>query len=259
MKDSKAEPQILLRTLYAKALPSLRLLRDRALPQTCFFCGDSSDETACEPCASALPRLEAQVCPRCQLPAANGEVCGRCLKKPPQWQHLRALWHYEFPVDAAVLAAKYHHNFAIMRWAATQQGAWPFAPDATLIPVPLASMRLQWRGYNQAQLIAHEFGKRFGLRVDADAVIRTRETDVQQGLGWIERRRNVRAAFAATRSFAGESVVLVDDVLTTGATLNELARAVSDAGASRVDALVLARVKPLRRRDRVVQFGRAVA
>lgn len=248
-----------MRALYAKALPSLRLLRDRALPQTCFLCGDDSDETVCAPCAGDLPRLEAQVCPSCQLASANAELCGRCLKKPPQWQHLRALWHYEFPADAAILAAKYNHNFALMRWAATQLHEWPFAASATLIPVPLSEKRLQWRGYNQAQLIAGEFGKRFSLRVDAGAVIRTRETGVQQGLDWVGRRRNVRAAFAATRSLAGESVVLVDDVLTTGATLNELARAVTEAGAARVDALVLARVQPPRRRDRVALFGRAVA
>lgn len=258
-KDTKAGFQILLRALYAKALPSLRLLRDRALPQVCFLCGDDSKETVCAPCADDLPRIEKEVCPRCQLPAANGDVCGRCLKKPPQWQQLRALWHYEFPADAAILGAKYGHNFALMRWAATQLPAWPFAADATLIPVPLAEKRLQWRGYNQAQVIAREFSRRFALHVDTDAMIRTRETEVQQGLDWIERRRNVRAAFASTRSLSGESVVLVDDVLTTGSTLNELARAALDAGAARVDALVLARVNPPRRRDRVALFGRAVA
>ena len=247
-----------MRKLYAKVLPSLRLMRGRALPQICFFCGDSNDETVCAPCAENLPRLALQVCPRCQHPAANAEVCGRCLKKPPQWQHVRALWHYKFPLSAAILATKYQHNFALIRWSSTQLCEWPFSAAATLIPVPLAELRLQQRGYNQAQLIAGEFGRRFALRMDTDAVIRTRETEVQQQLGWIERRRNVRGAFAATRSFAGESVVLVDDVLTTGATLNELARAVLDAGAARVDAFVLARVQPIRRRDRVAQFGKTV-
>ena len=175
------------------------------------------------------------------------------------WQRLIAQWQYDFPIDAALVSAKYHHAFAIYRWAATQRGDWPFASSATLIPVPLAALRLQARGYNQAQLIAKEMSKRFALRVDAEAVIRIRETDIQQRLNWIERRRNVRNAFAATRSFAGESVVLVDDVLTTGSTLNELARAVYDAGAARVDAYVLARVQPIRRRDRVVKFGRSIA
>ena len=237
--------------------PSLKHVGNRALPQCCFFCGDSSDETVCVPCAGKLPRLAEQVCPRCQLAAANGEVCGRCLKKPPVWRHLVALWHYEFPLDKAMVSAKYHHSFAIYRWAATQRSEWPFAANSTLIPVPLAELRLQSRGYNQAQLIAQELANRFGLTVATDAVIRIRETEIQQRLNWSERRQNVRSAFVATRSFAGESVVLIDDVLTTGATLNSLARALLDAGATHIDAFVLARVLPIRRRDRVVKFGQA--
>lgn len=170
-----------------------------------------------------------------------------------------ALLPYEFPVDAVMVAAKYQHAFALYRWAAAQCTEWPFAQTATLIPVPLAAARLQSRGYNQAQLIAGELARRFNLRVDRDAIVRIRETDVQQRLNWIERRRNVRSAFVSTRSLVGESVVLVDDVLTTGATLNELARAALDAGAASVDAFVLARVEPLRRRERVARFGRAIA
>ncbi len=248
-----------MRSLYSEARTTLARVRERALPQTCFFCGDDGPETVCDPCAASLVRLQREVCPRCQLPAANGAVCGRCLKKPPVWQHLVAEWQYEFPLKTAVVSAKYHHAFPIFRWISAQRLDWPFDASATLVPVPLAERRLQQRGYNQAQLIANEMGSRFGLHVDADAVIRIRETDIQQRLNWSERRRNVRSAFAATRSFAGESVVLVDDVLTTGSTLNELARAVYDAGAIRVDAYVLARVQPIRRRDRVVKFGRATA
>lgn len=248
-----------MRTLYADGFSALTRVRERALPQICFLCGDSALETVCEPCANGLPRLGVEVCPRCQLPAANAEVCGRCMKKPPVWQQLVAQWQYRFPIDAALVSAKYHHAFAIYRWAAVQRREWPFPASAALVPVPLAELRLQERGYNQAQLIAKELAKKFALHVDADAVIRIRETDVQQRLNWIERRHNVRHAFVATRSFAGESVVLVDDVLTTGSTLNELARAVYEAGAARVDAYVLARVQPIRRRDRVVKFGHSTA
>ena len=263
LKQQLAGIEILLRLFNVEAStplgPSLKRARDRALPQSCFFCGDSADETVCAPCAADLPCLAEQVCPRCQLDAANGEVCGRCLKKPPLWAHLAAQWQYEFPLDTALVSAKYHHAFAIYRWAAAQRSAWPFASASTLIPVPLAELRMQSRGYNQAQLIAEEMAMRFDLKVDSAAVIRIRETDVQQRLNWIERRRNVRSAFVATRSLAGESVVLVDDVLTTGATLNSLACALLDAGAVRVDAFVLARVLPIRRRDRVVKFGQARA
>ena len=263
VNQRQAGIEILLRLFNADApitiAPSLKRVRDRALPQSCFFCGDSSNETVCTPCAVGLPRLGKAVCPRCQLATANSEVCGRCLKKPPVWEHLVAEWQYEFPLDKALVSAKYHHAFAIYRWAAAQRNAWPFAAHATLIPVPLAELRMQSRGYNQAQLIAKEFANRFDLKVDANAVIRIRETDVQQRLNWTERRQNVRGAFVATRSFADESVVLIDDVLTTGATLNSLARALLDAGAVRVDAFVLARVLPIRRRDRVVKFGQARA
>jgi ComF family protein len=257
-----------LRTLYADThtlaprVPASSVtdqLSNHALPQCCFFCGDSSRETVCQHCARSLPRPDNQSCSRCQLSSANAELCGRCLKKPPVWEQLVAEWHYDFPLDTALVSAKYHHAFAIYRWVAKQRTVWPFPIGATLIPVPLAEIRLQTRGYNQAQLIAQEIAQRFGLISDANAVVRIRETDVQQRLNWIARRRNVRGAFTATRSFAGESVVLVDDVLTTGATLNELARAVLDAGAVSVNAYVLARVQPIRRRDRVTRFGQAVA
>jgi ComF family protein len=254
-------PQILLRTLFAdgNARSPLARLRDRALPQSCFFCADAVTETVCAPCAADLPALAEQACPRCALASANAELCGRCLKKPPVWERLVAQWRYDFPLDTALVSAKYHHAFAIYRWAAAERKLWPFTRTATLIPVPLAPLRLQARGYNQAQLIARELAARFDLKTDADAVIRLRETEVQQRLNWIERRRNLRGAFAATRSLAGESVVLIDDVLTTGATLNELARALLAAGAMRVDAFVLARVMPIRRRDRVVKFAQARA
>jgi len=127
------------------------------------------------------------------------------------------------------------------------------------MPVPLAAGRLQFRGYNQSELIAREIGKRFGLRTDADALVRIRETEIQQQLDLVGRRRNVRQAFAATRSLAGESVVLIDDVLTSGSTLNELARAAYAAGADRVDAFVLARVQPPRARERITPFKKSVA
>ena len=257
-----------MRTLYQDvrraAAPVLARVRDHALPQSCLLCGDTGPRAVCKPCASSLPRVGADACPRCQLASVHGQVCGRCLKRPPQWQRLLAPWSYAFPFDAALLAAKYGHAFAVYRWAAENalgRHAWPFARAVTLVPVPLAPERLQARGYNQALLIAREIARHFdesSLRVDHDAAVRIRETDVQQRLNWIDRRRNVRGAFAATRSFAGESVVLIDDVLTTGATLNELARVALAAGAVRVDALVLARVQPLRRRERIAKFNRAV-
>lgn len=237
----------------------LQRIVERALPQPCFFCGDSSADAVCEPCVQELARIPAQACPRCQLPAANGQVCGRCIKRPPAWQRLQALWVYDFPTSDAIVAIKYRHAFSLCHWVATQCESWPYSATATLMPVPLAAGRLQFRGYNQSELIAREIGKRFGLRTDADALVRIRETEIQQQLDLVGRRRNVRQAFAATRSLAGESVVLIDDVLTSGSTLNELARAAYAAGADRVDAFVLARVQPPRARERITPFKKSVA
>lgn len=240
-----------------------RRTRSRTLPQICFFCGEHNADVVCSDCANALPVIDASTCPRCRLPSTHGQLCGRCLKRPPVWDTLITRWHYAHPFDSAVLAGKYRHTFSLYRWCAEHLfdagASWPLADDALLIPVPLAPSRQQARGYNQAALIAHEVARCHDLRVADDALIRLRETGVQQQLNWTERRRNVRGAFAATRPLDGVAVVLVDDVLTTGATLNEAARAVLAAGARRVDALTLARVDPPRRRDRVAKFGRAVA
>ncbi len=169
------------------------------------------------------------------------------------------MFWYQFPLDRLIVGAKHARYWNMFDWAAVSTVAWPFANDATLIPVPASAERIEERGYNQTTLLARALAKRFSLRVDDEALVRIRATAKQANRSWAERRRNVKHAFAATRSLAGESVVLVDDVLTTGATLNECARAALAAGAARVDAYVIARVNPPRARDRIQKFNRAVA
>jgi len=238
-----------LRTLYQDvrraAAPVLARVRDRALPQSCLLCGDAGPEAICEPCASSLPRVGADACPRCQLASVHGQVCGRCLKRPPQWQRLLAPWSYAFPFDAALLAAKYRHAFAVYRWAAEDAldgHAWPFARGATLLPVPLAPERLQARGYNQALLLARRLA---GAHVRPDLLLRTREAEAQAQLTRAQRLRNLRGAFVLeplrAQQLAGRRVLLVDDVMTTGATLHAAAAPLREAGVAHVGALVLAR------------------
>jgi ComF family protein len=234
-------------------------LVNRLLPARCALCADLSTQVVCAPCESALTRVADESCPRCKLPSSNAEVCGRCLRYPPKWERLSATFMYEFPLDRLVVGAKHGRYWGTFDWTAGLIDEWPFAMNATLIPVPASPERLTERGYNQATLLAQSLAKRFALRVDSDAIVRIRETGSQANRNWVERRRNVKHAFAATRSLAGESVVLVDDVLTTGATLNECARAAVDAGAARVDALVIARVNPPRARSRIQKFNRAAA
>jgi ComF family protein len=232
---------------------------NRLLPTRCALCVDAGTRVVCEPCERALKRVPEEVCPRCKLPSSNAEVCGRCLRFPPKWERLSATFMYEFPLDRLIVGAKHGRYWGTFDWAAGLIDEWPFAATATLIPVPASPERLTERGYNQATLLARSLAKRFSLRVDNDAIVRIRETGTQANRNWVERRRNVKHAFAATRSLAGESVVLVDDVLTTGATLNECARAAIDAGATRVDALVIARVNPPRAKARIQKFNRVVA
>ena len=130
--------------------------------------------------------------------------------------------------------------------------------DYTLIPVPASAARLEQRGFNQSDLIAHALAKRFKLQVDRTSLVRIRDTETQYQRNWAERRANVKGAFAATCSISGKHVLLVDDVLTTGATMGELARVALAAGAVRVDAFVLARAQPMRRRERIAKFGELV-
>jgi ComF family protein len=233
-------------------------MANRWLPSRCLLCSDACAHAVCAPCDASLARTSDASCPRCRLPASNGEVCGRCLRFPPKWHRLDARFMYEFPLDRLIVGAKHARFWGVFDWATTIEN-WPFAPNAMLVPVPLAAERIEARGYNQASLLAHSIAKRFGLRVDEEALIRVRAAGTQANRNWVERRRNVKDAFAATRSLAGEAVVLIDDVLTTGATLNECARTALEAGAASVDAFVIARVNPPRARDRVQKFNRVVA
>ncbi|MFN3630195.1 MAG: ComF family protein, partial [Casimicrobiaceae bacterium] len=163
------------------------------------------------------------------MESVDGEVCGRCLRRPPNWRRLVALWSYEFPLDQLILSGKYRAGFDVLAWASERLAAQRHAFSCerscgpfTLLPVPLSPARLAERGYNQALELAKGWVKQWPMdTLRADAVIRIRETAVQQALSWTVRRQNVRHAFAATCSLAGHRVILIDDVLTTGATLNE--------------------------------------
>jgi ComF family protein len=234
-------------------------LLSRVLPSRCLLCSDVCDASVCAPCGASLARTGDESCPRCRLPAANGEVCGRCLRYPPRWNQLTASFIYSFPMDRLIVGAKHARHWGVFDWVALDTAQWPYAKSAMLIPVPASAERIEERGYNQAALLAQSLAKRFDLRVDANAIARIRATETQARRNWVERRKNVKDAFTAMRSMKGESIVLIDDVLTTGATLNECARAAIDAGAANVDAFVIARVNAPRARDRIAKFNRAVA
>jgi ComF family protein len=203
---------------------------------SCFVCRGAARGLLCAECDAELPRLERPLCPRCALESPNGAVCGRCLREAPAYDATRAALAYEFPADALVQALKFRGELAVAPLLASLLGNLPRVD--CVIPVPLSRQRLRQRGYNQAAEIARALP---GVKVDAFACERTRESPPQMDLPYDERQKNVRGAFRCTRSLAGLHVAVVDDVMTTGATLDELARTLKKAGALSVTNWVAAR------------------
>ena len=222
------------------------------LPPRCLACGEAGADgrDLCAACQRALP-WNAASCARCGLPMAEAvDACGRCLRTPPPLDRVHAAFDYRFPVDRLIPRFKFHHDLAAgrelalaMRTSLAGRALASGSPDA-VVPVPLHAHRLRERGYNQALELARPLAAAFGLPLLADGLRRTRETAPQSGLSALARRRNPRGAFAAGPAALPAHVVLVDDVMTTGATLFACARALRQAGVQRVDAWVAARVPP---------------
>src|SRR5258706_15615584 len=206
---------------------------------SCFLCRGAAGETLCGGCEADLPRLGAAICPRCALDSPSGALCGRCLAEPPHYDATIAALAYRFPADALVQALKFRGELALAPLLGSFLGRAVAcaSPVDCVVPVPLSTRRLRERGFNQAVEIARALGRPMEL------ALCTRETDAppQTGLDREERSRNVRGAFRCGRSLAGVRVAVVDDVITTGATLDELARTLKAAGASRVVNWVVCR------------------
>ena len=217
-----------------------------ALAQDCLLCAAAStDEMLCPACAADLPRLTEPCCPRCALPNATGETCGRCLNKPPHFDAARAAYRYDFPLDKLIQSFKYGHRLALGDYFGRELALLAATLDADLIvPLPLHDERLRQRGFNQALELARALARARRLPIDATSCRRTRNTPAQAGLAWRERVKNLRDAFACSADLSGARIILVDDVMTTGASLDECARTLKLHGAAQVTALVLARALP---------------
>jgi ComF family protein len=208
----------------------------------CYVCRGSSQALLCPSCRDELPRLPAELCPRCALPCPGAVVCGRCLAEAPHYDATTAVFAYEFPADALVHSLKFRGELALAPFLAHALGEKISAqPVDCVIPVPLSARRLRERGYNQAVEIA-----RYLLpgKMQVELCLRERDCAPQMELPWAERQRNVRGAFGCTRALDGAKIAVVDDVMTTGATLDEIARTLKRAGAHRVVNWVIARTLP---------------
>lgn len=232
---------------YGRLFDNYPALANLLIPPVCLLCGDrATSEGLCAGCHAGLPPLPAQRCPVCAVPNQTGGICGRCLQKRPAFDRVVAALPYAFPVNALVQGLKYRGNLAFARpLAAAIAYALDREPYPDLvIPMPLAPARLRGRGFNQAMELARLVQREFGFRIAARGCRRSREGVPQAALPWKERARNVRGAFDCDLDLEGKSVAVVDDVLTTGATLNELAATLKRRGAREVVGWIAARTPP---------------
>lgn len=214
----------------------------RLLPHACLLCGATSGPALwCAACDRALPRLPAPRCARCALPIPDGDICGACLDRPPRYDRVTAVFVYHFPVDALLHAFKYGGNLAIATVLGDALGKAVVGRPDVIIPMPLSVGRLRERGFNQALEIARRVSRCTGIPVLRDACRKVVETRPQATLPWKERAKNVRGAFVCDAELRGRKVAVIDDVMTTGATLDELAKNLHRAGAAEVSGWVVAR------------------
>jgi ComF family protein len=218
------------------------------LPPLCLLCGarGADQRDLCAACAADLVR-NSVCCPRCALPlAVPSLLCGECLQREPPFTAALAPFVYAAPLDQLVTNLKFGRSLAAGRvlselWIDTLRAAPPPLPQV-LIPVPLHPQRLRERGYNQALELAHPLAQTFAIELRDDLLVRTRATTAQSNLEAPERQRNLRGAFALADGVAVPAhVAIIDDVMTTGATLRECARTLLHAGVARVDVWALAR------------------
>lgn len=227
------------------------LILDTLLPRHCILCGLASGAAnVCPPCSEELPRIS-HSCFKCGLPltTADDRDCDRCRKFPVPWDSAAAALLYTFPVDQLVRRFKFSRNLAggqvlaqEMIRAVRNRGI-PM-PD-TLVPVPLHRSRFLTRPFNQSEVLARHIGKALNLPVSTHLLYRNRRTRAHSGLDAASRRLNIKGAFRLRKPGKPGTklryLALVDDVLTTGATLTECTRTMKTSGVERVSVWVAAR------------------
>jgi ComF family protein len=229
---------------------------DLLLPPLCLVCDEPVGDAAtlCPECWKQIQFIAPPFCACCgapfDFPVSEGTLCGACLTEAPHFKAARAAMLYDDNSRKLVLGFKHgdrtHAAKALAAWMHRAGGEFLEAADA-LVPVPLHRWRLFHRRYNQSALLAQKIGVLAGKPVLPDVLLRIRATPVQGHLKRKERQENVKGAFAVDArqksGVEGKTLVLIDDVMTTGATVNECSRVLLAAGAKQVNVLTLSRVK----------------
>jgi ComF family protein len=237
----------MLRTI---ALAAARHTLDFALPPRCSACGVIVGEahSFCTECWRAVEFLGAGGCSTCGLPlqATEANSCGVCLARPPRIARTRAAVAYDDVSRGLAIRLKYGRKVAIAKTMARFMAPLVDADgeERLLVPVPLHRSRLWWRGFNQSALVAAELSKRLGIPAAPLLLRRHRRTPPLKGMNALQRRKAVAGAFRVRdpASVKGKTIILVDDVLTTGSTVEACARALKRGGAARIELVSWARV-----------------
>lgn len=222
------------------------ILLDLLYPPRCSCCGQAG-AWLCSACVDGIPYITDPICERCGRPAEHAGVCADCRSEPYDLAQVRSVALHVAPLREAVHALKYDGARVLagpLGHLMADYWRGHALPAAITVPVPLHRERLRQRGYNQSLLLARVLANEVGMTLCGDILARERNTPSQVGLSRAARRENVKDAFRCSAQLQGEAVLLIDDVFTTGATLEACARALHMAGAGRVSAYTLLRAVP---------------
>lgn len=224
-------------------------LMNHAFDQACLLCNAKTQHQShhqasiaiCRPCMTNLPWQTKTCCPQCGLGHLRS-VCGQCLKSAPYFDSTYASMAYNYPIDSVLQHFKYQKQLSLTPILAKLllQHAPPQQADY-IIPMPMHPKRLQERGFNQSLELAKIVSKTLNIPVELAACKRILHTPPQAGLALKERAKNIKGAFQSTIALTGKNIIVIDDVMTSGASLNELAKTLKNAGANQVSNWVVAR------------------
>jgi ComF family protein len=238
-------------------IEALNDVSDIIFPPRCLGCAEilhpHSGQLFCPVCREKIKFITDDLCPVCGTifpdSPANGHLCGNCLENKIYFSCARAAVSYETIILHAIHQFKYGNNISVGAMLASFMANFSF-PDvdftgySLIIPVPLHIKRLRQRGFNQSLILARALAKKKKIPVNFSSLKRHKFTLTQTGLNKAERKQNIKGAFEVSdkKNIAGKNVILIDDVYTTGATINECAKTLTKAGAQKVTVLTLARV-----------------
>lgn len=218
-------------------------LYSNLLPIPCLLCGTSNDhDCICPACHDQLPLLN-HACPRCALPLQQTMLCGQCLAAPPEQDASFSLFQYQPPVDLLITNLKYHDKLALTGLFAKQMASQLQERELPqlLIPIPLHPRRLRERGYNQSLELAKQLSKQLDIAVRQDVLTRVKDTLPQASLSFSERKKNMTKAFQLNKTDIPSHIALIDDVLTTGNTVNVAAKTLRKTAVNTIEVWTIAR------------------